>query len=61
MTEHYAVQAANIIADGIKQAGEGLESEMGKQGRIDYTHELEQIAAALYQVAEAISKLADKE
>jgi hypothetical protein len=58
MTKHYAIEAAEIIANGIKWAGEGLESEIGKNPPRDYHYELDQIAGALNAIADAIDKLA---
>jgi hypothetical protein len=58
MTKHYAIEAAEIIANGIKWAGEGLESELGKGGGPDYHYELNEIALALNAIADAIDKLA---
>ena len=59
MTKHYAIEAAEIIANGIKSAGEGLESEIGKNTyAYEYTAELGAIADGLFAIAEAIDKLA---
>ena len=58
MTKHYAIEAAEIIANGIKWAGEGLESEIGNNLPRDYHYELDQIAGALNAIADAIDKLA---